>query len=340
MADDIHRRGVWVLAAAALAAALALGYLGTRDPSPAPAAIVEKLSLALPTSAAASLLHVASARGYFAEEALDVTIVPTTSGKEAIGLVVHGKADLAAVAEVPFVILVMKGEALVIAASVLSDSSDNAVVARRDRGISAPRDLLGKNVGVTFGTSGEYYLWALLIRHKLPPGSVTLVDLPPTEITQALAKGAIDATATWHPIVPGARAALGDNAVTFAEPSAYTQTFVVVGRGAFLKDHPKVAEKLVRALLKAEEFMQSRPEDALNLTARWLEIDVETLRSVWKNFNFRVDLLQSQLITMEDEARWAMARGYVAKGPVPNFLPNLYLDALLAVRPERVTVVR
>jgi len=53
-----------------------------------------------------------------------------------------------------------------------------------------------------------------------------------------------------------------------------------------------------------------------------------------------VDLLQSQLITMEDEARWAMARGYVAKGPVPNFLPNLYLDALLAVRPERVTVVR
>jgi hypothetical protein len=35
-----------------------------------------------------------------------------------------------------------------------------------------------------------------------------------------------------------------------------------------------------------------------------------------------------------------MARGYVDKGPVPNFLPNLHLDALLAVQPERVTVVR
>ena len=34
-----------------------------------------------------------------------------------------------------------------------------------------------------------------------------------------------------------------------------------------------------------------------------------------------------------------MARGYAHKGPVPNFLPHLYPDALLAVRPERVTVL-
>jgi NitT/TauT family transport system substrate-binding protein len=34
-----------------------------------------------------------------------------------------------------------------------------------------------------------------------------------------------------------------------------------------------------------------------------------------------------------------MARGHVASGPVPNLLPHLYLDALLAVRPERVSVL-
>ena len=40
------------------------------------------------------------------------------------------------------------------------------------------------------------------------------------------------------------------------------------------------------------------------------------------------------------EARWAMARGYIEKGPIPSFLLNLCLDALLAVQPERVTVMR
>jgi hypothetical protein len=42
----------------------------------------------------------------------------------------------------------------------------------------------------------------------------------------------------------------------------------------------------------------------------------------------------------EDEARRAMVRGYSPKGPVPDFLPHVYLDALLAVEPERVTVLR
>jgi NitT/TauT family transport system substrate-binding protein len=107
-----------------------------------------------------------------------------------------------------------------------------------------------------------------------------------------------------------------------------------------LKGHANAIAKLVRALLKAEQFMQSHPEEALSLVAQWMKVDVGALRPTWKNFDFRVDLPQSQLDILEDEARWAMAGGYAAKGPLPNFLLHLYLDALLAVRPERVTVLR
>jgi NitT/TauT family transport system substrate-binding protein len=46
------------------------------------------------------------------------------------------------------------------------------------------------------------------------------------------------------------------------------------------------------------------------------------------------------LVTLEDVATWAMARGYAPAQPMPNFLSHLALDALLAVGPERVTVVR
>jgi hypothetical protein len=35
-------------------------------------------------------------------------------------------------------------------------------------------------------------------------------------------------------------------------------------------------EKLVRELLKAEEFMRSRPEETQNLVAEWLRVDVST----------------------------------------------------------------
>ena len=69
-------------------------------------------------------------------------------------------------------------------------------------------------------------------------------------------------------------------------------------------------------------------------------MEAKDLRPIWMNFKFNIDLRQSHLATLEDQARWAMARGYAAQGPVPNFLPHLYTDALLAVQPERMTVLR
>ena len=327
-------------AAAALAViVLALGYLGTRGQPVAQNFPAEKLRIALPVVPDAALVHVAAAKGYFADEGLDVSILPVMYGVAAIGHVRQGKADIAVAAEVPFVISVMKGDALGMVVSLVSISNNNAIIARRDHSIAAARDLAGKKIGVSFGTSGSYFLWAFLIRHELPPDSIALVDLPPDRIVRALANGSVDAVATWKPISFDAQAALGKNALYFTEADAYRTTFAAVGRSEFLKGHANAMEKLVRAMLKAEQFMRSHPEETLNLVAEWLKIDIDALRPTWKQYDFRINLLQSHLITLEDEARWAMARGYAAKGPVPNFLPHLYLDALLAVQPERVTVL-
>ena len=343
MTGVLHSRQFRASTIAVLAAIiLALGYLSTRGQPVARSSPVEKLRIALPVLPHTALVHIAAAKEYFAEEGLAVSIQPVNYGVLAIDDVLQEKADLAVTAEVPFVIAVMKGNALGMVASLASLANDNAIIARRDRGIAVPRDLVGKKIGVSFGTSGSYFLWAFLIRHKLslPPNSIImLVDLPPDRIVAALAAGDVGAVATWQPISFQAQAALGKNAVSFTESEAYRTTMIAFGRSEFLTGHAAAMEKLVRALLKAEQFMQSHPEETLNLVAQWLKIDVAALRPTWKQFDFRVNLLQSHLITLEDEARWAMARGYVGKRAVPNLLPHLYLDALLAVRPERVTVL-
>jgi NitT/TauT family transport system substrate-binding protein len=159
-------------------------------------------------------------------------------------------------------------------------------------------------------------------------------------MARELKNGTIDAVSTWEPIRSEAHAALGDNAQSFVGPDAYSASQVVVGRSEFLKARSGAIERLMRALLKAEAFNRSEPQQALALVADLLRLDARALlASGWKDFQLKVDLRQSQLVTLEDEARWAMARGYADKGPIPNFLPHLHLDALLAVQPERVTVV-
>ena len=341
MAGILHSRRFRVSAIAVVAVIiLGLAYLPTRGPPPKPAFPVENLRIALPVLPQHALMHVAAAKGYLTEEGLNVTFLPASHGVMAISFLTQDKADLAVAAEVPWVISVMQGQALGIATTMLRVSNVHTLIARRDRGIGAPRDLSGKKIGATFGSSGEYFLWAFLIRNKLAADSVTLVDVPPDQVAQALAKGTIDAATSWYPYVLDAQNALGKNALTFSGANVYEQSVVVIGRSEFLKGHAQAMEKLVRAMLKAEQFMLSHPEESLKLVAEWLKIDADALRPTWKQFDFKINLLQSNLIILEDEARWAMARGYAPKGPVPNFLPHLYLDALLAVQPERVTVLR
>lgn len=322
-----------------LALLLALGYLGWKASSPTPAATVENLRIALSTVPQSSLFPIAAAKGYFAAEGLAVTLIPVSHGKVAIERVLAGEAELALAAEVPFVIAVMKGEALSVAANLLDIGDGHALIARRDRGITAPADLVGKKVGVSFGSSGEYFLWAYCIRYKLAPDSLILVDLLPAQLAPALASGTIDAVATWTPFVVDAQLALGDQAVTLTDPEVYSQSVMIVGGTAFLTGHRDAIKKLLRALLKAERLTREHPEESLAIVAPWLQRDPKLLRLLWKTLDFKVELAQSSLVTLEAEARWAMARGYVARGPVPNFLPNVYLDALLAVSRGRVTVV-
>lgn len=344
MRNAAHHLRFWVLTGLLVATLAALAYWLPRESvgsaSAMNASTVDKLRIALPAVPHAALLHIAAEQGFFAAQGLDVNLLPVTHGKAATEQLRQGQADVAATSDVVFLLAVMRGEPLAVAASVLHVANDNAVVARRDRGIAAPRDLAGKRIGVSFGTSGEYFLWAFLVRNRLAPESVTLVDVAPNAIAAELAQGNIDATATWSPILADAQAALGPNAVRFAEPDAYRLDFLLVGGSGFLQAHPQVAQKLVRALLQAEQYQRLYPQAALELLARRLKVDVRALQPLWADFNFKVQLRQSLLITLEDQARWAMARGYAADGPLPNLLPNLYLDALLAVQPERVTVVR
>jgi ABC-type nitrate/sulfonate/bicarbonate transport system substrate-binding protein len=334
----VRRRYAWrwlaVVAVAAAFAVLALSWAERRTAVPP-----ERLSLAVSTTPHAALLHLAQAQGYFADAGLDVSVTRVSHGKAALDLLIDGRVDLAAATEVPFVVGVLEGHPLRAMSSMLSASEELAVVARRDRGINAPTDLIGKRIGVTFGTSGDYFVWAFLTRHRLRPERVTLVDVGPGSMVSELLQGTIDAASLWQPVRRAAETALGPNGVTFTASDAYTVTHLMVGQASVLDARPAAARKLVRALLHAEDFARTQPHHARAVVARQLQLDTRSLEADWPLLEFRVDLRQSQLVTWEDEARWAMARGHARPGPVPNFLWHLHLDALQATRADRVTIV-
>jgi len=298
------------------------------------------IRIAVPVVPHAGLIHIAAARGLFRERGLDVTLLPQTFGKAAVAELVRGNADLAVAADVPIVVEMLRGAPLSIIASVANASNELAVLGSIDRGVRTPDDLRGRKVGVTLGTSGEYFLWAFLVRHRISPQSIELVDLPPSGLIDALTRGHVDAITAWQPIRHQAELAFGDRIVSMSAPDAYAQTYVLVGRQSYVQAHRPALGEILRALLAADAYVDADPASAKHLLAGLLNLRYETVDPAWHDVTLEVEQQQAQLVTLEDVATWAMARHYVPSQPIPNFVPHLELATMLAVSPERVTVVR
>ena len=332
----MRRRALVAGGAAALLGSL---YALNRRSVP-PEAWKSNVRIAVPLVPHAGLIHLASARGFFRDRGLGVTLLPQTYGKAALAELLRGQADLAVAADVPVVVEILKGAPLSIVASVANASNELAVLGRIDRGIHAPGDLRGRRVGVTLGTSGEYFLWAFLVRNRIAPQSLQLIDLPPSRLIDSLRHGLVDAIAAWQPVRHEAELAFGDLIVSLHAPDAYAQNYVLVGRQDYVLAHQQELRRVVRALLDAEAVVDANPESAKKTLAGLLKLSPETFDPSWQDVTLKVEQQQAQLVTLEDVATWAMARNYAPSQPMPNFVSNLALDALLAVSPERVTVVR
>src|SRR5208283_5243276 len=118
-------------------------------------------------------------------------------GKIALNAVVEGKADLGTVADTPIVFTVMNGQKIAILATTQTSNRNEAIIARRDRGIAKPADLKGKKIGVPFGTHADFFTDIFLIAHGIDREKVKTIDIKPDEIATALVTGRVDAVSIF-----------------------------------------------------------------------------------------------------------------------------------------------
>ena len=71
-----------------------------------------------------------------------------------------------------------------------------------------------------------------------------------------------------------------------------------------------------------------------------LSADTALVESIWSRDQFTVSLDQSLVVAMEDEARWMIKNMLTAEKEVPFFNDYIYEDALKAIKPEAVNIIR
>jgi NitT/TauT family transport system substrate-binding protein len=300
----------------------------------------EKITIAYSTSFNAVLVHIAFVKDFFKEEGLDATPQSHAFGKVALQSLIKGKADIAAAADTSIMFAIMNNSKIAILAAIQMSGTDNGIVARRDRGIAQSSDLKGKTIGLTLGTMGDFFTDSFLRSHSIDRKHIKIVDLKPDEMAAALSTGKVDAVSTWHPTLIQLQKKLGNQRITFSGESLYTETICVVASQDYIKKNPETIKKILRALFKAEIFVQQHPEESRRLVSDFLKTDKVLLDEIWDIYSFRVTLNQTIPVNLENQTRWAIKQRLTVRRDMPNYLDYIYIDGLQSVKPEAVRIIR
>lgn len=313
------------------------GWLGQKQVTPR-----EKITIAIPGEPLNALLIIAKELGLFSREGIDLAVkddYSTGTGARALEGMLAGDVDVTTSADTAIVFKSFERQDFRIVASHGSSDNDPRIVARKDKGITKLSDLRGKRIGTPKGTTMHFFLHVLLVKNGISEKDVAIRYGKLEELPLALAQGEIDALSVREPYVSQATKLLGGNVVVFAEPGLYVKTLNVVALDSFIKERPEAIKKLLRALIRAEEFARKEPDQAMKIVSNRLQLSQSEMAALRPDLDLRVSLDQRLLLSLEDQARWAIKNKLTDRTAAPNYLNFIYPDGLEAVRPAGVTII-
>ena len=295
---------------------------------------------AMPHSFTGYSLFLAHEKGFLRDEGLDVTIQNFSSGRQTLNALADRRSDFAVSSETPFIHAVLAGQDLVALATTIHARRHLAVVARSDSGVASVSDLVGKRLGVTMGSNGEYFLDVMLARNRLSADDIELVHTAPGAMLEGLQSGTLDAVATWNPQMTKARQQFADNAQAFGLDDLYAPYFMLLSRRDYVEENPEAVIRVLRALLRASRFIQEHPAQASSIVAKNLKADVETLAQLSAFYEFRLSLHQALLTMLEHQAEWIIRKNPQHTALSVNFLERIHSEPLRRIAPHNVSLIK
>ena len=290
---------------------------------------------------ASTLLFIANDKGFFEEEGLNVELVEFTAGKFALQAFLAGSIDLAASGEVPVMYSSLQGNEFYVITQVVERTINEVrVIAQREEGLNNPENYFKakkRKLATSFGGGPEFYTYNFLKKYGIT--DIELISQKPEDMPVALQSGTVDAVAIFEPFAFFAEQKLGDKAISFKDDVAYSELYVLSGNREWVKSNPEIVETILKALVKAGDFIESNPEESKQVLMKYSKLDRETIDGIWDNFVYKPALNELLPNYLNAEAQWAIETGKVKPDTkIPDFSEYIYEEPLRKVKPEYVTI--
>lgn len=299
------------------------------------------ITIGMQVGPASTLLMVAKDKGFFEEEGVDVQLVEFTAGKFALQAFLANSLDLAASGEVPVTLASLQGNEFYIIIQIVERTKNEVrVIALKDNNLNTPEKYFKakkRKLATSFGGGPEFYTYNFLKKYNIK--DVEIISQKPEDMPVALQSKTVDAIAIFEPFAFFAEQKLGNDAITFKDDKLYSELYVLNAKREWVEANPEIVEKILRALVKASEFIEKNPEESKAILTKYTKFDKATVDNIWNNFVYKPVLNELLPKYLNEEAQWAKETGKVSKDTkVPDFDEYIYRAGLRKVKPENVKI--
>lgn len=310
-----------------------------RNPNSLQSEVPVRVGVASAGGEFSSLVIIAYEKGYFAQEGLNIILTKERSGVSALEKLQAEELDIVTVSDFAFVNNSFVNPLTKIIATI--DAADAVeMIVRRGEAIGTPSDLKGKKIGVVPQTAAAYVLGRFLTMNNLSLNDVEIIDITYDNAEEAIRNGFVDAVIINNPHAYTILNSLDGNAVAWSAQYGQKLFFNAISNDYFVSARPTAIESFLRALIRAENFITYHPRESKLLVQKSFSLSEEYVNSMWSSHDFSVRLDQALLPTIEAQARWLLLYEEKNEIKIPNYLSRVYIDGLVSVAPESVTVIR
>ncbi len=302
---------------------------------------LKKVTIGFQPSPPMAILMVAKDKGFFEKQGLDVEMKQFTAGKFALAAFFGGSLDFAVSGDVPPTLAAIQGNEFVVPAQLVKDTKGEVrVVARKDGSLNDASSYFHakkRKLATSSGGGPEFFTYELLNKLGVTKDQIEIVSQKPEDMVAALSNGSVDAISIFDPVAYFGEKALADKGVTFTDDSIYSELYVIEAHVS-VKDDPATLEKLLKALIDAENYLKANPEESKDIVVKYTGLDRKAVDGIWADSDFGVSLTPELLKDWKKEVDWAKATGKVkSDATIPDMSKFIYSDILKKIAPEAVT---
>ncbi|GEM_PF-571094 len=303
-------------------------------PARAQSPAVVPITIAWAIGYAGPQIPVASAMGLWKAAGTDPKIVTFATGPLAFEALIGGQVDFMTTAELPAVTAAMRNQQFTIVAD-LSRFHGNRIVANFP--VPTIASLAGKKIGTVLGTSSQFLLESDLKSNGV---KAEILNVAPSDVAAALARGDIDAALPFVDVIPLVKKTLGDRYHEIRIPEE--THFVLIASRDMATKRPEIVRSVLSAMLGADKAIKANPTLAQTTVSQAMQglVSADQLKAAWPDYDFEARLDERLPELMTTEGQWIAAGGMIK-----NVTPTIQLfrsviddRPLKAISSSRVTL--